>query len=264
MVSAMGLRTTLTAGFAAALLAGCTSTASDVPPPEASESTAHWTYETGSPEGPANWGELPGDQACSGVRQSPVDLVDAVPVQRRPPDVEYRTGESEVVNNGHSVEFEPTSGGGIRDASGVEGTLANLHFHAPSEHRINGKQFPLELHFVNKTPTGATVIGLLVSEGAAAPSWDAVVAAVRQVPEPPEATTAEIPYGELLPARFQAFEYKGSLTTPPCSPIVDWVVLRRPITMSAEQISAFTDVYSDTDRPLQPLAGRRIVLTPPD
>lgn len=56
----------------------------------------------------------------------------------------------------------------------------------------------------------------------------------------------------------------GSLTTPPCSPIVRWTVASTPITMSSEQIAAFTDVYSDTNRPEQPLAGRTIELTRPN
>lgn len=179
----MRLRQTVPAALTAMLLAACASPTTAVAPPESTPE--QWTYQADSPSGPENWGTLPGDEACSGPRQSPVDLVDPIPVQQRPPTVEYRTDTAEVLNNGHSVEFNPPAGGGIRSTAGITSTFDNLHFHAPSEHRIDGRQFPLELHFVNQSMKGATVIGLLVEEGAAARSWDSVVDAVERVPRRP-------------------------------------------------------------------------------
>ncbi len=252
-------------GSALLMLAGCTSPTPDSPTDSNSATApAQWSYDTDAADGPANWGSLPGYGECgpNDRRQSPIaiDRGTAIDVDRAAPTVRFRQAAATMTNNGHSVEADIEEGGELLN-QGAEYELANVHFHAPSEHELDGREFPLEIHFVSKNESGAAVVGLLVEQGLPAPDWESFIAGLRQVPQPGNQAEAELPVPELLPARFRAFEYAGGLTTPPCSPIVAWSVVSEPMTMSADQIAAFTDVYSDDDRPVQPLNDRVVELT---
>jgi carbonic anhydrase len=140
--------------------------------------------------------------------------------------------------------------------------LVQFHFHAPSEHTVDGEHFPLELHFVHQAEDGAlAVVGVLIQEGTEnpgfAPLWE-------QLPEPGSQATIRIPAGfkdYIFPdARAAVYHYSGSLTTPPCSEGVQWFVIRTPTRASREQINAFTEAYDHNNRPVQPLNDRNIYL----
>ena len=100
------------------------------------------------------------------------------------------------------------------------------------------------------------MIGVLVEEGAA----NAAIAPVLEDPPDREGEETEpatvIDADGLLPDVRLTYRYDGSLTTPPCSEGVRWMVMTEPVTWSAEQLATFTDLYDGSNRPVQPLGDR--------
>jgi carbonic anhydrase len=232
---------------------------------------AHWSYEDGSGEvGPARWGELPGNAPCSvGHRQSPIALVSSGPGAATPATTPvdsfaYQPSRISLVNNGHTVQEEYEPGSSLSEA-GVTYTLRQFHFHAPSEHTVDGVSFPLEMHLVHLDAAGkpALVVGVLVKEGRPNPAFDALFARLPQHSgEKIEPAGGKVDAARILPANRSFFDYDGSLTTPPCTEGVRWRVMRQPIEMSAAQIQVFRSIahLAHTNRPIQPANGRDVTL----
>jgi carbonic anhydrase len=245
----------------AALTAAFASPESIEKPAGHAAKASHWTY--GGEGGPEHWGELdPANMPCAiGKQQSPIDLsgalsaVVATPVPRWIP---ARGGE--VVNNGHTLQVNLAEGGSVK-LDGKDYVLKQFHFHHPSEHTIDGKAFPLEVHFVNAAADGdLAVVGVLFEEGTANPNLDAIWStAPTQEGEVHISHTLDA--GKFMPATAGVFRYEGSLTTPPCSETVRWTVMATPITASASQIAAFASLFPHNARPVQPLNRRYVLKT---
>ncbi len=261
------------AGFASlafvGLLTSCaaTSTVEAAPTPSATAAVAAaapaaWSY-TGE-NGPESWASLdPSYAVCAdGSAQSPINIT--APTATDLPNIvfSYSAGEAGIFNNGHTVEAEPMmEGENSIDLNGTTYPFLQLHFHAPSEHEIDGQHYPLEVHFVHKTEDGQiAVVGVLVTEGAENAAWKPFTDHIGSATEDPEATLTELDWSTMLPAVQSTIRYDGSLTTPGCAEGVKWNVMTDPIAMSAEQIAAFTGVYSENSRPVQPLDGRTVVI----
>jgi carbonic anhydrase len=218
-----------------------------------------WSYA--GVTGPNEWGSLSSQYAAcaDGSAQSPINITKTKNASLRNLEFDYRRGEAEVFNNGHTVEVEPSPGedNTVRIGS-VTYPFTQFHFHAPSEHEVNGKRYPLEIHFVHKTASGQiSVVGVFVKEGKRNAEWAKVVNVIPIATADPKATTIEdLDWSKLLPTDQQTIRYNGSLTTPPCSESVKWNVMSTPIEMSKNQIAAFRAQYSDNARPVQPLDGR--------
>jgi carbonic anhydrase len=144
---------------------------------------------------------------------------------------------------------------------GVRYHLKAFRFHSPSEHTINGAHTPMEMHLVHEDTLGNTaVIAVMIDEGsehaAFKPMWDLLP------PEPGQ----EVNMGEvrvnvqlLLPRSRRYYRYRGSLTTPPCTEGVAWLVMQDPIRLSKDQIDRYRSIYSRTNRPVQPLFDRKVL-----
>jgi carbonic anhydrase len=209
---------------------------------------------------PEYWWEIcaPRNFTCvAGTRQSPIDLP-AAPQGNLPVlSFHYRPTPLEAENNGHTIEVKVAPGSYLR--LGQERfDLVQFHFHTPSEHRLHGQEFPMELHFVHRNALGElAVVGVFLREGAANPLiqqiWDAVAA------EAEAAQPAEIDPEDLLPTDRGYYRYAGSLTTPPCTEGVRWHVLASPVDLSAAQIDEFRSIFPVNARPLQPLNDRPVL-----
>jgi len=242
-------------------------TAAFVDPPGNSEEAktsahpGHWSY--GGEGGPEHWGELaPENSPCAtGIQQSPIDLSGAMPASVEAPKphwVPARGGM--IVNNGHTIQVDISSGGGVT-LGGKDYTLKQFHFHHPSEHTIDGKQFPLEVHFVHAAKDGdLAVIGVMLAEGSNNPNLDAIWATAPGK-EGKAAVAFEIDVAKFLPEASGAFRYEGSLTTPPCSETVHWTVMAAPQSASSSQIAAFSTLFPWNARPVQPLNRRYVLKT---
>ena len=219
----------------------------------------HWEYS--GEEGPEHWAELtPEFAACAGKNQTPIDLHGFIDANLAPIVFNYKPGGQEVVNNGHTVQVNYAPGSTIT----VDGTVFELkqfHFHAPSENLIEGTVYPMEGHLVHVSEKGElAVIALMFSEGADHP---VIEQAWAQLPEKAGKTARlEKPVNAetLLPVERDYYRFNGSLTTPPCTEGVRWLVMKHPVTVSKKEIEAFRMVmHHPNNRPLQAINAREIL-----
>ncbi len=223
----------------------------------AAETDVDWSYEGDT--GPGRWERL--DQsfaACgTGKRQSPIDLAPGAAMVPGRMDLSWRAFPLEVVNTGHTIQANAAPGSSMV-LEGRRFELTQFHFHHPAEHTVGGSRHAMEVHFVHRAAEGDLgVVGAFLSEGAA----NSVVAALwEDLPAPGgrRTGTSLVDPAGLLPERRAYFRYEGSLTTPPCSEIVSWVVMMDPIAVSRSQIDAFGRIYPSNARPVQPLNTRPV------
>jgi carbonic anhydrase len=220
---------------------------------------AHWAYQ--GPAGPQTWGGLKAEfSLCSsGQRQSPIDIRGGLAVDLDPVKFSYTDSRFGVIDNGHTVQANIAPGNSI-EIGGKRYDLVQFHFHRPSEERIDGRQFEMSVHLVHKDDMGKlAVVGILVDKG---PPQGAIQKVWNSLPlEKGEEAAARMPLNleDMLPTDRRYFTYMGSLTTPPCSEDVRWVVMRQPVTMSPDQIELFARMYPMNARPVQQASGRRIL-----
>ena len=220
----------------------------------------HWGYEGAS--GPTAWGALSAEYilCAEGKQQSPIDIAAGSPQDLPEIAFHYRPTNLSIVNNGHTIQVNYTAGSSI-EVGGIVYKLLQFHFHAPSEHTINGKHSALEMHLVHQNSDGAlAVIGVLIDSGQTneefAPIWSELPA---KAGEEQHSENTIIQADNLLPDQHKYHTYDGSLTTPPCSEGVRWFVLQSPIEMSESQISTFENIINNNNRPVQSLNGREIL-----
>lgn len=218
----------------------------------------HWSYS--GEDGPQQWGDLSADYLmCSqGRNQSPIDISGAVDADLEELILDYpNRGIVGEVNNGHTIQ-ENLKPGNFITIQGQKYEAKQFHFHSPSEHRIDGRSFPLEVHIVHSNPDDQlAVLGLMFDEGDENSMLNQLNG-FRPVGLPPY--TGPVDYNLLITSRNEYYAYNGSLTTPPCSEGVTWVVLKNPVTASREQIDRFHDAMgADTNRPIQPRNARTIL-----
>ncbi|PXW96931.1 carbonic anhydrase [Sphaerotilus hippei] len=219
---------------------------------------AHWSY--GSEGGPADWGQLkPEFLLCgTGRRQSPIDIRGGIAVELEPIRFDYKPGGFNVIDNGHTVQANVASGSSIQ-LGGRRYDLVQFHFHRPSEERINGRQYDMVAHLVHKDLDGRlAVVAVLLEQGRAHPAVQQVWNALPLEKNEEVSAPSVLDLNQLLPEDRRYFTYMGSLTTPPCSEGVLWLVMKQPVQLSQEQLGVFVRLYPMNARPIQPVAGRLI------
>lgn len=221
--------------------------------------TALWTYS--GEKGPENWARgAPEFSSCSGKNQSPINLTGFIEADLEPIKFSYKAGGNLILNNGHAVQVNYAAGSSI-SVDGIQFVLKQFHFHAPSENRINGKSYAMEAHLVHEDKGGnPAVVALLFEEG----KENKVLA--RLWPLMPESVGRQnvLPslfnVAHLLPSKRDYYRYNGSLTTPPCTEGVRWLVLKTPVSASKEQVAAFSKVMQHpNNRPVQPVNARPVL-----
>lgn len=224
------------------------------------EHIVHWSYEgEGAPE---HWAELDAAyEACGlGLEQSPIDLTGSTAADLVNIAFDYAESNVNILNNGHTIQVNYDEGSSI-DVDGHVYNLRQFHFHAPSEHAVDGVLSPLEMHLVHADADGnLAVVGIFVIEGKENPAFATVWEDLPAEETEAQATGMVVNAADFLPAEQVFYRYNGSLTTPPCSEEVLWSVMATPIEMSAEQIAAFTTIFEGNNRPLQPLNDRELEL----
>ena len=219
----------------------------------------HWEYRGAA--GPATWGDLKPEFALcnSGQRQSPIDIRGGLAVDLDPVRFDYQASKFAVLDNGHTVQVNVAPGNSI-DVGGRRYELQQFHFHRPSEERIDGRQFEMSLHLVHKDDQGRlAVVALLFDTGPAHPVLQKVWNNLPLERNEEAAARTPLELVDLLPVDRRYYTYMGSLTTPPCSEGVQWIVMRQPMTLTADQIDVFARIYPMNARPLQAASGRRIL-----
>jgi len=253
---------------AATSVAGVEATAELDAAEPAAESTAvpvHFTYE--GQDGPEHWATLtPDNAACDDTHQSPIDLTRAKPQDLANLVFQYQPSGITIRNNGHTVQVDYDPGSTL-ELDGHRYKLTQFHFHAPSEHTIDGQPAAAELHLVHAIDDGSlpegslAVVGVMIQEGAENPAFRAVWDNLYVANATAQLVDGEVNAAEMLPAGQTTFRYSGSLTTPPCSETVAWNVMTEPIEMSAGQLDAFRGLFEGANnRPVQPINDRELVV----
>ncbi len=231
--------------------------------PTSKKDDAHkqqWTYE--GKEGPENWGKLNADFATcdTGRNQSPINIEKATKASLKPLKVIQRYTAKDVVNNGYTIQANFKEGN-LLILDGTAFQMKHVLFHAPSENQINGKSFPLEAHFVHTDSKGnLAVIGVMFNEGKANPALQSIWLQMPQEAGEPVNFKSRVIASELMPINRSYYRFSGSLTTPPCSEGVRWILMKTPMTASKEQIATFEEVMKHhNNRPVQPINGRVVL-----
>ncbi len=261
----------LVCAIAAPSLASCSGTETGSEG-HAEGQVVHWAYEAG--DGPDVWGSMdPAWLLCAeGLEQSPIDLASARAIElpeaeiHTPSDQEVevlnQAGVIDALDNGHTIQINSKTGETMTVGDKTY-ALVQFHFHAPSEHTVDGEHFPMEMHFVYQAEDGAlAVVGVLIEEGVQNPGIAPLWAQLAEAPG--TETTVRIPAEfdkHIFPdPTTGVYHYGGSLTTPPCSEGVSWYVRKTLTQLSKDQIAEFTAVYNHNNRPVQALNDRTLYL----
>ncbi|MES2115162.1 MAG: carbonic anhydrase family protein [Pseudomonadota bacterium] len=216
----------------------------------------HWSYE--GENGPANWGRINPEWAKCGTgnRQSPIDIRDGMKVDLEQITFDYKPSSFNVTDNGHTVQVMVSGGNFITVANRMY-ELIQFHFHRPSEERINGKGYEMVVHLVHKDAEGhLAVLALLLERGKPQPTIQTVWNNLPLEKLETMAPSIVLDPMDLIPARRDYYTFMGSLTTPPCSEGVLWLVMKEPVQASPAQMALFSRLYPLNARPVQPSSGR--------
>ena len=218
-----------------------------------------WSYS--GLKGPSHWGQLdPSYSLCgNGSEQSPVDVTNTVSAVLPGIEFNYNATGNQIENNGHFVKINYKTGSSIV-IDDAEYKLVQSHFHTPAEHTINNKAFPMEVqHYHNNKAGDQLVISALFMAGeenkALHHSWLKLLSQKHAR----HLLYREISPVELLPENREYYRLQGSLTIPPCTENITWIIMKHPVTASREQIQELhKTIYADNNRPVQPLNKRHI------
>lgn len=218
----------------------------------------HWDYD--GEFGPENWGKInPAWAQCGkGNRQSPIDIRDGMKVDLEEIDFDYRPSRFSEIDNGHTVQVN-LAGGNAINVGNERYELVQFHFHRPSEEKINGKGTEMVVHLVHRGAKGQlAVVAVLLERGkpneAIQTVWNNIPLEKGQLGAP----GVDLDPFELLPNRREYYAYMGSMTEPPCTENVLWMVMKQPMTASPAQMALFSRLYPLNARPLQDNGGRMI------
>lgn len=224
------------------------------------QSEHDWTYE--GKTGPAAWGKLkPEFVTCNtGKNQSPINVDGTVDAKLNVLKVLQKFPAKDIVNNGHAIQVNFRDGNNLVLDNNVF-KLKQLNFHSPSENTIKGKSYPLEAHFVHADKDGnVAVIGVMFNEGQENAGLTKLWKQMPTTIDKPQKLKSRLLPNELMPKNLDYYRFSGSLTTPPCSEGVRWLLIKSAVTASKEQIEALEKVIKHhNNRPVQPLNGRMIV-----
>lgn len=243
----------------------------------ASQGNVNWGY-TGKL---ANWGQLSPEFAvcANGKSQSPINIDTQVQKATYALSIQYQDAPMEIVNDGetsltinrvrtiinkgHAIQLDFSKNGPketiIFDNKPYH--LIEFHVHTPSETAIKGQKQAMEIHFVHESEDGqAAVLAVLVKEGAANTELQDIIDHFpndRGIKH--KVANEKINPAILMPKKRDYYHFAGSLTTPPCTEGLHWLVMPDTITASAEQIKLFKlAVDGDNARPLQARHQRNI------
>lgn len=234
---------------------------------EKKEEAKHWSYN--GETSPEHWAEFEKESSCGGEHQSPIDIVVAdaelKPSGLKKSDINYHEATTihDVTNNGHSIQYNFDDKANYVNFKGDRYDLVQFHFHAASEHTINGMHYPLVAHMVHvNKDKDFVVFAIMVVEGDESNTFDFLESYLPV--ESGESKVIEKPhsFSGYIFDHFDYYYYKGSLTTPPCTETVNWFVFKNPITASPTQVKMMADLMPRNNfRPTQPLNGRKVYLS---
>lgn len=219
---------------------------------------AVWGYD--GLTAPESWGKLsPEYTTCnSGKYQSPINLVWSRPIAKPDINLNYQESAAQVTDTGRTIMVN-IAPGNFATIRGETFELRSITFHSSSEHTLSGNSLPLEVHLVHTNSTGqVAILAYFAIEGPRNATIDKIWSHIPSQKNIEQIVNSKVLVSEMMPKKFNHYNYIGSLTTPPCTEDVQWNILNTPITMSRDQILTFRQIYPHNNRPVQPLNGRKV------
>lgn len=224
--------------------------------------TKPWSYE--GETGVAHWSSLAEEYALcgNGKRQSPIDITNSITKNLLPLEFNYSPIPLTIQNNGHTIKMMADKAGSLTIGDDTY-PLRQFHTHTPSEGAINGKRADMVIHMVHKKAQEKlelAVVSVYLEIGKTANPLIETLWKVMPTKsgKPQHHDEIEIDINQLLPQDKNYFTFNGSITVPPCFEGVKWIILKQPVSISAEQLAQFHAVYPKNARPLQPLNDRKV------
>lgn len=199
----------------------------------------HWSYQ--GETAPEHWAEIEKNTNCDGNYQSPINIIETNTVMNptaKNLEVHYspKTILNKVENNGHSIQFDFYPGDSIIYQH-KSYYLKQIHFHEPAEHLLNGVKYPIEIHLVHLSKdNNLTVLGILGMEGEDSQLFEFLEGFLPLENGETKIINQRLDLTDLFPDVTDFYSYNGSLTTPPCSENVNWVIFKNPIIISLEEV----------------------------
>lgn len=219
-----------------------------------------WTYS--GADGPDDWAFLcTGFSSCAGRSQSPVNISQSVVGNSLSSlNQNYESTPTRIINKGHTLEFEYESGSTLR-WDGRDYKLLQFHFHTSSEHQLGSVSYPMEVHLVHRHAESGSlaVIGVMVEAGASNALLESMMPHFPEVEGEEYISSQDFSVTDLMPNDKAYYTYSGSLTTPPCSEGVNWIVMKNQISATTSQIDRIRSIIHQSNRPIQPLNGRVVL-----
>jgi carbonic anhydrase len=232
----------------------------DVPLKNDSCDVVEWAYS--GADGPDDWAYLcTGFSSCAGRSQSPVNISQSVVSSTLGSlDQQYESTSTHIINKGHTIEFEYETGSTL-NWDGRDFRLLQFHFHTSSEHQIGSVSYPMEIHFVHRNIESGNlaVIGVIVETGASNSFLETMMTHFPEDKGEEYVSNQEFSAVDLFPNGKAYYTYGGSLTTPPCSEGVHWIVMKNRISATTSQIDRIRSIIHQSNRPIQPLNGRVVL-----
>lgn len=218
-------------------------------------------YGYSGPQAPWRWSDIQENwQLCGkGKRQSPIDISGArIDPRLKALKFNYQHGTTilSLANQTlqGSVEF-----GSWLDIDGDRYDLKKITFHTPSEHRIHGLPYEMEIQLHHQELSGKTAsVALLIAVGS---SNQAIQRIDEKLPryEGEEIVLDRFKWDDLISAKKRTYwQYTGSLTTPPCTENLNWIVLTETSPATTKEIDRIAVLQKNNARPVQELHGRSI------
>jgi carbonic anhydrase len=227
----------------------------------AEDLTRKWGYY--GEEGPMFWGNLDESfEICKdGYHQSPIALKDPIPAPLKDFTTNYVASSPAFADDaGYTLRVDMKNTNNHLTLGDQVFDLNEFHFHQPAEHPVDGKIYPLELHFVNINADGdAVALGVFFEVGAENPALKALLPAFKASKAQAKNIEIQINPDDLQPPKGSFYRYEGSLTTPPCREGIVWLIHQKPMTLSAEQIAMFKDIMIENARPVQKMHSRMLM-----
>ncbi|XP_074354460.1 alpha carbonic anhydrase 7-like [Apium graveolens] len=237
------------------------------------EHESEFGYQDNSTKAPKFWGKLNKEwEACKAEgdhRQSPIDICDEKVITSLMYVnliKDYKPADAQLKNRGHDIAVYWQGNPGSVKIDGIVYDLQQCHWHSPSEHAINGKRYDMELHMLHKDKNDkVAVIAQLYKIGRPDTFLSKLCKEIISLGHNHEnKTVGKMDPKDIEIAGHNYYRYIGSLTVPPCTEGVTWIVNQEIATVSHDQVKLLRDTVHDNAeenaRPVQPHNSREIVL----
>ena len=219
-----------------------------------------WAYSGN--RGPEKWGSLnPEFAACNaGSQQSPINIDNTISAALKPLKRLQKFPLTNIALKEHALVLDAGTGNMmVLDQKPYQ--LKYISVHVPSEHQIRQKSYAAELQMVHEDKTGhRVIIAVMLEEGPANPALDKLLGSLPKEKEQSKRLLIRVTPNDLMPVKPAYYRYSGSLTAPPCTEGVQWVIMKEALKISRAQLSSLQQAIGESNqRPVQDSQGRMIL-----